>query len=166
MTIKIIDNCMPDVVLKNYFNMITSGNFPWHFTPVVSQQDSTKEKEKNNFQFANTLYQGNLPKNELFNHFNAILNYIPELQSLVKFKINCNPCYSQIIEHDFHVDVPYNCNTAIIYLNTNDGYTLFETGEKVNSVENRMVIFPSQIKHTGTTCTDQQARFVININYF
>ena len=56
--------------------------------------------------------------------------------------------------------------TAIYYLNTNNGFTKFENGDKVNSVANRIVIFDSNLKHTGTSCTDSYARLLINFNYF
>ena len=50
-------------------------------------------------------------------------------------------------------------------MNTNNGYTKFETGEKVESVANRLVTFPNNMMHTGTTCTDEQYRCVMNIDY-
>ena len=56
--------------------------------------------------------------------------------------------------------------TSIYYVNTNNGYTKFETGEIVESVENRMVTFPSNIRHTGSSCSDEKIRVVINFNYF
>ena len=55
---------------------------------------------------------------------------------------------------------------AILYLNTNDGYTCFEDGNKIKSIENRFVAFDSSLKHSGTTCTDEPRRIVLNINYF
>jgi hypothetical protein len=56
--------------------------------------------------------------------------------------------------------------TAIFYLNTNDGYTIFEKdGEKIDSLENRMLIFDSSERHSGTNCTDQKYRAVINFNF-
>ena len=55
--------------------------------------------------------------------------------------------------------------TGIFYLNSNDGYTFFENGEKIKSVENRMVIFPSSLYHAGTTHTDAQYRCVVNMNW-
>ena len=72
-----------------------------------------------------------------------------------------------IIRHGFHVDVPtdYDSKTAILYLNTNNGYTEFENGQRVESVANRLVVFDSALKHTGTTCTDQKRRIVLNLNY-
>ena len=30
----------------------------------------------------------------------------------------------------------------------------------------RMVIFPANIKHTGTTCSDEKRRVVINFNFY
>ena len=57
-------------------------------------------------------------------------------------------------------------NTSILYLNTNDGYTIFEDGTKIESVENRLVTFDSHIKHSGTSCTNQKVRLVLNMNYF
>ena len=38
-------------------------------------------------------------------------------------------------------------------------------GDKVECVENRMVIFDSNLKHEGVSCTDQQRKVVINFNY-
>ena len=32
--------------------------------------------------------------------------------------------------------------------------------------KNRLVIFPANVKHTGTTCTDKDERIVLNINYY
>ena len=36
-------------------------------------------------------------------------------------------------------------------MNTNNGYTKFETGEQVQSVENRLVTFSNHVQHTGST---------------
>ena len=73
----------------------------------------------------------------------------------------------EIIEHGYHVDHPYlNAKTASFYLNTCDGYTAFEDNQKVESKENRIVIFNSSKKHTGTSVTNSNRRVVLNLNYF
>ena len=64
-----------------------------------------------------------------------------------------------------HEDYPFNHIAGLFSLNDNDGYTIFEDGTKVESVANRLVTFPSQTKHAGTTCSDQVSRVVINFNY-
>ena len=62
-------------------------------------------------------------------------------------------------------DTDYPGQTAIFYVNTNDGYTEFEDSTRVESVANKIVIFDSKLKHRGTTCTNQKTRVVINLNY-
>jgi hypothetical protein len=64
-----------------------------------------------------------------------------------------------------HTDLELNQRTAIFYLNTNNGYTLFEDGTKVDSIENTLLIFHGHRKHSGVSCTDQKRRIVLNINY-
>lgn len=164
-TIRVIDNAVPLFALRDFYNKITSHMFPWYYAKVV-EQGVTEDDEKYNFQFSHTLYNGNVPKDNNFHVVSNLLDFVPDLHALVRFKVNANPRYSEIIEHTYHTDTPFECNTAIIYLNTNNGYTKFITGEKVESVEGRMVIFPSSLLHTGTTCTDKQCRFVANVNYF
>ena len=64
-----------------------------------------------------------------------------------------------------HVDYNFDGTTCIYYLNTNNGYTLFEDGSKIESVANRLVLFDANIKHAGTSCTDALYRAVINFNF-
>ena len=75
-----------------------------------------------------------------------------------------------MVEHGFHTDFPtdsdFKFTTGILYINDNDGYTIFENGEKVDSVRNRYVEFASDIRHSGSSCTNQKRRLVINFNYF
>ena len=67
----------------------------------------------------------------------------------------------------FHRDVKWNnWHTAIYYVNDNNGYTEFEDGTIIDSVENRVVIFSSEMLHTGRNCTDENVRVIINLNYF
>ena len=66
----------------------------------------------------------------------------------------------------FHQDVnipPWL--TLLYYLETSNGYTDFKTGEKVESVKNRAVIFPANMYHQTITQTDKLFRKNININF-
>ena len=48
-------------------------------------------------------------------------------------------------------------------MNNNNGYTFFENSDvKIESKENRFVVFDSDIAHSGTAATDDH-RFVINL---
>ena len=42
---------------------------------------------------------------------------------------------------------------------------MFKEGGKVESIENRLILFDSQTQHAGTSCTDKRKRVVLNINY-
>jgi hypothetical protein len=50
-------------------------------------------------------------------------------------------------------------------LNTCDGYTGFADGTKVESVENRLILFDSLEDHYSTSTSNAQARINLNINY-
>ena len=50
-----------------------------------------------------------------------------------------------------------------------DLMTIADDGERANiglTCENRLIDFDSNMEHTGSTCTDQKCRIVININYY
>jgi hypothetical protein len=90
-----------------------------------------------------------------------------KIRSIIRIKANLVTKTEKIIEHGFHTDFPYpDSKTSVFYINTNNGYTKFDDGFIVNSVENRVATFNSMLPHTGSSCTDAQARVVINLNYF
>lgn len=146
--------------LQNSFSKIS-----WKVSRCVSIHDLMCESI-DNFQLIHEFYSNYRPQTE---YFDLLLPLIIKIKpsALIRIKSNLNPKSSTIIEHGFHVDHKYeNAKTSIYYLNSNDGYTLFEDGTKVESVENRLVTFNSGIKHSGTNCTNTEARIVINFNYF
>ena len=59
-----------------------------------------------------------------------------------------------------------NQKTGIFYVNTNNGKTVFEDGEQITSIANRLIVFPACKIHAGTTHTDVNYRCVINLNWF
>ena len=67
---------------------------------------------------------------------------------------------------NFDDEVATKWTVSIFYINTNNGYTKFEDGTIVKSFANRLLTFPSNLKHCGTSCTDERTRVVINFNYF
>ena len=156
--------CVKDNFLDiKQFNKIKevffSEDIPWSFGKVVPDLESSVS-DIDNFQFSYTI----LPESPFYE---CLIPLFDKMNMEVHFrvKINLNPKAYKIFEHGYHIDIPTPSKTAIFYLNTNNGYTAFETGEKVESVANRLVVFDSHIKHTGTTCTNQKARLVLNINY-
>ena len=88
-----------------------------------------------------------------------------DARCLIRIKANLYPNTEILHEHSMHTDYDFSHSAAILSLNTCNGYTKFEDGTKVESVANRLVTFPQKMKHTGTTCTDEPFRSVINLNY-
>jgi hypothetical protein len=84
---------------------------------------------------------------------------------IYRVKVNLGTRTSTPIVGGFHSDTDFNNTTAIFYLNNNNGYTIFEDGSKIDSVENRLVVFDSNIQHSGVSQTDSNIRCVINLNY-
>lgn len=91
------------------------------------------------------------------------------MSSIARIKANCmlKTHELMVFTNGFHDDYPPESNiiTGIYYINTNDGYTLFEDGQKCESVANRFCMFPSGMKHTATTCTTTNRRLLINFNF-
>ena len=137
----------------------------------------TKKKKNCNdtdrFQFFHLFYR-NIPQSPLFNELIHILEIINPI-ALYRIKANLLTKTTDIVKNSFHTDINELKNspeklkqwtTSIFYINSNNGYTEFEDGTKVESIANRMVTFPADLKHRGTSCSDEKTRVVINFNYF
>ena len=170
--IKIYDDLLSPREYREIKNTFLNDNFPlpWYWSKVVEGHNLDVD-DLDNSQLTHMCYNScapNLEKGSGFPAVNPIINH-PDLdiRALIRVKANLNIRTSKIIRHGFHVDVPFNCMTGIYYVNSNDGYTEFkECGTKVESVANRMVTFPSQTLHSGTSCTNKRRRVAINFVYF
>ena len=140
---EVIDNFLEKQDFESIKNLIMGPYFPWYYRDGVVKKENDK---KDQFQFSHLFYTDNLPTSPLFNELSPILLKINAISLL---RVNAN----------------LNQRTAVFYLNTNNGYTLFEDGTKIESVENRFVSFKTSILHTGSTCTNSNRRVLINFNY-
>ena len=140
--------------------------FPWFYADRIVFEDDVDK-----FQFIHAFYDNHMPMSPFSNELDSIINIIQPF-SIVKVRAKLLTRTPEIIESTFHVDIPLleenlkQWTTSIFYINTNNGYTKFEDGTIVESVANRMLSFPANMKHCGTSCTDERRRIVINFNYF
>ena len=141
----------------------------WYYNDSIDYGDDVDK-----FQFIHVFYVDGAPCSLFCQNLNPILDKLNVLV-LSHIKANLLVRTPNIVENEFHIDMGDLENfpeklkqwtTSIFYVNTNNGYTEFEDGTKVESVANRMVTFPADIKHHGTSCTDEKRRIVINFNYF
>ena len=153
---KVIDNFLEQNSFNNFRDVITGQHFPWYFNNEKVLDDNSLD----NFQFVNIFQQGNTA-NFLLDVFKEKL----KISNFLRAKLNCTTRTSKIFKFKPHYDWDGDCNIAIFYINSNNGYTEFETGEKIKSVENRLLMFDNKLKHFGTTSTNSKTRIVLNLCY-
>ena len=89
------------------------------------------------------------------------------LSNVYRLKVNLYTRTQRRVHHSSHKD--YNPNegfrTALYYVNTNNGVTIFDGKRTVKSIENRIALFDGSNKHHSTTPTDCNYRSTINIDY-
>lgn len=171
--IQVIDNFLDQESFLEIKKEIFSDDFPWYFSDVKSYEENNwEEDELYNGQHVHTFFA--VRTREKSGWYYLLIPILKRLKArdLIRIKVNSTPKTERVIKHNFHVDIDDakefgypSSTTTVYYLNTNNGYTEFETGERVNSVENRMVIFDSTMRHRSTTCTNQRRRVVLNFNY-
>ena len=161
---KIIDDFLSEEDLKRLQDVMLSPDFPWYYNSTIDYKD-----EKGKFQFIHAIYRWNRPLSNFYGDWyeKLIKPVIGDNTIIERIKANLLTKTTHIVENEFHVDDPTKklSTSAIFYLNSNNGYTKFKDGTKVKSIENRLVKFPVAKEHTGTSCTDENVRVVINFHY-
>ena len=175
MKMKIIDNFLDKEDFIRLLFELDDPNMPWLQSTILSSRAISEHfrkhkklilDDKYNIQFCHILGEDEIFLKPLFEKLGVV--------NLHRCKVNLTVANENHIGHGFHIDISsgiqntkesFNCNTAILYINDNNGYTEFDTGEKVKSVQNRVVIFKNGLLHQGVSCTDVSKRLVLNINY-
>ena len=172
---KIEDNFLDQLEFDELQTCMMGGEFAWHYSDIIDYED-----DEDKFQFTHMFYTDGAPRSPFIHILNPIVKIIKPI-SLIMIRSNLLTRTSNIVENEFHHDISSyddenrktifpeklkQLTTSIFYVNTNNGYTEFEDGTKVESVANRLVTFPANMKHYGTSCTDEKRRVVINFNYF
>lgn len=169
MTIKVIKNVLTESTHKNILSVVQADDVCWYKGQVLDS--NTKD-----YQFSHTLYLDHNVTSTLFDTFKPLFREL-QIVAFHRLRLNCNIRQTENrILGGFHIDIgdekkqPHaNLTTAIYYLNTTDGKTLIKENNKVKEIEceaNSVIIFPNTFEHTGTTHTDKQFRYVLNLNYF
>lgn len=158
MEIKIIDNFLSTTEFDRLSKILLSYDFPWYYS------DSIDHPKDGNFQYFHRFYDNYDGYSDFYHIIEPTLNRIGGFK-LHRAKANTTAARKFLKrKQSFHIDME-NVTTAILYINSNNGGTKFKKGPFIRSVENRMVIFNSNIEHCGVFCTDKKRRVVINFNY-
>ena len=166
------DNILPNDVFENIRlavlpsykevneTSIENTKITWTYNPKIN---NVKDKDWKLFYMFHVPYHNTILCSS-FSLFEPVLKYL-EIRSLIRIKCNLYPNTETIKEHGMHTDYPFPHKSAILYINTCDGYTKFEDGTKIDSVANRMLVFEGETLHTSSSTTDQVVRCNINFNY-
>ena len=157
---------LPNFLKEDQFNKIQTYFFnklEWIYNDSIAGENPSLD----NFQFTHTFFDISNPSLQNYSSFLQPLLLKLKPQYIFRIKANLRPRTTQGVLSDYHVDMSLNQQTAIYYLNTNNGYTKFQdnTLEDVPSVANRLLTFYGGLKHCGCSATDSNYRIVLNINY-
>jgi len=175
--IKIEKNVLPKEDLKIIQNTLIDPKFPWYYSPrqvpeVVDESNNLLIKEASvdyEDYFAHSFYSRTVQGSPSFNIILKLINHIKPvaiIEARANFNINKNKVWYSGWHCDFHENKKLNHNTSLFYVNTNNGYTEFKTGEKIMSEENTLITFKADNLHRACNQTDTPYRIVINLNYF
>ena len=173
--IQIVDQYLNPKDHEQLQSIMLQREFPWTLAQKTGDMDMDgKSTDPLNTQLNHWFVDfRNAHYSPFFKYVLPIVNQ-QRIIGISRIKANLQLCTEKPIESDYHVDLSLRYGIAdipephptniIYYVNTNNGYTEFETGEKVESVANRAVIFPNSVRHRGVSQTDTHYRTVINLN--
>jgi hypothetical protein len=160
---KIIDNFLPKEELKIIQDVMLGPDFPWYFNNVITDPQEIID----GYYFTHVFFYEDTygPNSNFFNILIPILNKL-DFKALIRVKGNLHPNVNKYVINSKHTDYEFEHKGAIFYVNTNNGYTIIEDDVKIESIENRLLIFDPSKPHSSTNCTDTKRRVNINFNYF
>jgi hypothetical protein len=156
----VIDNFLDTDYFNHLKHIIMKDSFPWFFQATVAEHERDTD-----FYFTHLIYDENKINSNFYNELAPLINKL-NLISLLRIKANLYPNLNKEIINLSHVDSSTSHKGAILYINTNNGYTILDNSIKINSVENRILLFDPSMPHQSTHCTDEKCRININFNYF
>ena len=157
----IIDNFLDIDYFNSIKKIIMSDRFAWYFQDGITNPETGEEEES--FYFTHNVYSEGV-KSSLFTHLEILLQKL-NVRTLIRIKANFYPNVNKFMENLSHVDYEEKHIAGILYLNNNNGYTRLNDKIKVDSLENRMLLFEGYKPHNSTLCTNTKGRFNINLNF-
>ena len=135
---------------------------PWYYLPqMVENTNSTSF-------FHHPFFTDGLQKCPHYPLIFPILNKL-KVSALIEARANLTLQNPSSLNCPWHTDFDLkNSKTSILYFTTCDGATLLDQEKqyKIQAEENKIVSFPTYIKHKPLGHSNTDKRIVLNLNYY
>ena len=161
---RVIDNFLDLDSFDKVRNLLLGESFPWFFNPYIVDYGEKSGEDLRVFFFTHVFIRDGLPNSNLCSALSPLIEKL-DPACINRCQANLNVFSGTTpLEVDYHTDVNFDFPllTGIYYVNTNNGYTEFESGDKVESKENRLCIFSHKLRHRPVLQTDTKHRVLIN----
>ena len=164
--VQIFNNFLDQEVFLEIKKFIMSPRCQWRYVNYIAHKDG----RDNDGYFVHSFkdchpqtFEDRYPESPHFPLIAKILDKI-QYQNILRIRSSLYPRRDVQKPDPFHIDYNFPHRVCIFYVNTNNGYTMFENGEKIPSVENQLATFDGSEKHCSVVQTDTPARYIVNIN--
>tara|TARA_Y100000401_G_scaffold37371_1_gene27997 strand:- start:702 stop:1232 length:531 start_codon:yes stop_codon:yes gene_type:complete len=135
----------------------------------IAERD-TEHCNLDHYMFCHTGYVEGYQPTPAFTKVEPYITRLLNVRRYLRFKANFYPRTKTIDKHPWHCDefrkvTGLDVKTALLSLNTCNGYTAFEDGTKVPSTDNTLILNPTDVRHMGTSTSNANYRINLNINY-
>lgn len=185
----VIDDFLPPQLLHDLKTLIFSKEFKWAFGAVVYSSEENGPAAEGDSEWNNLLLdqkeddwflsrrifdRESGQQDPEWEYIRPVMYFIEDrlrfrIEEICRVQVNCLLNQNRKRNHGFHNDRPDDHFVALLYLNTSmDAPTVFEDGDEVEHVENRLLffrggdMFPN--KHSTSLPINTQRRVAININ--
>ena len=154
------NNFLDDVHLNQLDELIDRPTFPWFL------QKEKVAGTNDGYWLSHIIYDVNTPRSNSYDSVIKIFKNYLKYISLCRITVNLLLKQETPSISTFHSDFnEKKITTAIFYLNTNNGYTEFKDGNRIDCVRNRLIMFPAITPHRAIGQTDVTKRIVLNFNF-
>jgi hypothetical protein len=163
---EIHDEFLDKKLFESIKQYLYSPDFSWYYNEF-----DTPENEKSDGFFTHNFINDGIVGDQ--NYFTAIGPIFQKLNCRFPLQARANlNTRNGKMESNFHVDQPntknLNYKIALLYFTTCNAQTLIKTSDglkKVDSKENRAVVFSGNLLHRTIYQTDSKIRIILNLNY-
>lgn len=157
---RVIDNFLPNNEFKSIKNLILDEYFPWYYYRYTAEHTT----HSYDFQFVHNFFNL-IPRSDYFPNLKPLIDSL-EAAALLRIKANLTPRSPEPFINKYHLDIEdVRGLSGIFYINTNNGFTELDRSIRIESVENRLLLFDNRTIHAGSTNSDSQTRILLNLNF-